>query len=256
MIPYNKFAGVYDKMEADRHSINMVKYTLRIMRRFGIEAQDGLDLCCGTGSAIEAFCDQGLTMSGLDRSRQMLKVAAEKLRSSKVQLYRKELPRFEILLRTRTARKQLKRFDLVTCFYDSLNYLLTERELKAAFRSVYRHLRPGGWFVFDMNTPHGLRVIWPSQVFAGAEDDLAWVFRAEYDNMQESVVLQATFFVKSGRLWERFDETHTERGYSDRTIRSLLRDVGFQVKGYYRCFTFDRPKATNGRICAVVQRPL
>jgi len=255
MLPYGKFAGVYDKMGADEHSLKMVDYTRKIMRRFGINAADGLDLCCGTGSAIKAFCDNGIAMSGLDRSQQMLKIAAKKLRGRDVGLYCQELPRFEIKQRKVSGRTVLKQFDLVTCFYDSLNYLLQERQVKAAFRSVYRHLQPGGWFVFDMNTPHALKTIWNDQVFSVVRDEVAWVFRSDYNSSTRISDLEATFFVKKGKRWERFDELHTERGYPNRLIRAMLRDVGFRIKGYYRCGTFEKVTARTNRICAVVQRP-
>jgi len=250
---YNKFAAVYDRMGADRFSVDMVKYTAKIMRRFRIDASDGLDLCCGTGTAMLHLTELGLSMSGLDQSRSMLKQARAKLSKHEVKLYRGTLPRFSICEKRKPVR--LRRFDLVTCFYDSLNYLKNEMELKAAFRSVYRHLVPGGWFVFDMNTPEALKVIWGSQIWGGVENDLAWIWRNSYDRQKGLAELTATFFVKSGRHWQRFDELHVEKGYSNRTIRRLLREVGFEVKGLYRCLTFEKPTSKTYRICVVAQRP-
>ena len=125
--PYTEFAHVYDLMGADRHSAKMVEYTFKIFRKFNIKATCGLDLCCGTGTAISLFLDQGLPMSGLDQSASMLAVAAKKLKGRKVRLYQKSLPKFRILHSGDSRR--LRRFDLVTCFYDSLNYLKNTREL-------------------------------------------------------------------------------------------------------------------------------
>ncbi len=256
MIPYNKFALIYDNMEADSHSLSMAEYTFKIMRRFSIEAHDALDLCCGTGSAIKIFADRGINMAGLDRSCQMLAVAREKLRPYKARLYCRELPHFEIKAPATGNRKRLQRFDLVTSFYDSLNYLLSEKELKGAFQSVYRHLQPGGWFIFDMNTPHAMKTIWGDQTWCGTKKDIAWIFRNEYFHDKNMANCHITCFVKSGKTWERFDEVHPERGYPDRVLRSLLREVGFRIRGYYRCFSFAPPTSRTDRICAVVQRPL
>jgi len=252
-IVYNKFAAVYDRMGADSFSVDMVKYTVKIMRRFRIDASDGLDLCCGTGTAMLHLIEHGLNMSGLDQSQAMLRQARKKLSKHSVELHRGTLPRFTIGEKRNPARP--RRFDLITCFYDSLNYLRNERELKAAFRSVYRHLAPGGWFVFDMNTPEGLRVIWGSQIWGGVENDLAWLWRNSYDREKGSAELAATFFVKSGSHWQRFDELHIEKGYGNRIIRRLLREVGFEVKGLYRCLTFEKPTRRTYRICVVAKRP-
>ncbi len=253
MSVYRKFAAVYDLMGADHHSVRMVAYTRKLMRRFEIEAATGLDLCCGTGSAIAGLLDCDLTMAGLDRSAEMLAVAAKKLRGRHVTLYQKSLPRFRLLDLQNSRR--LRRFDIVTSFYDSLNYLSNEKELRTTFESVYRHLHPGGWFIFDMNTARALKALWSQDVYADARADLAWVWKNSYYEESRSADCRATFFVKKGRGWQRFDELHTEYAYDNATIRRLLKAAGFQVKGLYRCFTFDRPTERTCRICGVVRRP-
>lgn len=254
--PYTEFARVYDLMGADRHSAKMVEYTFRIIRKFNIKAACGLDLCCGTGTAIALFLDQGLPMSGLDQSAPMLATAAKKLKGCKVKLYQKSLPRFRIL-QTDISRK-VRKFDLITCFYDSLNYLKNARQLKTAFHSIYSHLNRDGWFIFDMNTPAALKILWGGQVYADAKDDLAWVWRNAYHEKTMSATCRTTFFVPpkaGGKLWERFDEEHTEKAYDNKTVLRLLCEVGFEVKGFYRCFSFEKPKKGTYRICGIAKRP-
>jgi SAM-dependent methyltransferase len=130
-----------------------------------------------------------------------------------------------------------------------------ERELKAAFRSVYRHLVPGGWFIFDMNTPEALKVLWGSSTWGDAQEALAWIWKNEYNGEKLSAECTATFFVRSGRYWKRFDEVHIERAYSNRVLRRLLREVGFDVRGSFRCLTFERPTRDTLRVCVVARRP-
>lgn len=250
---YGKFAGVYDQMSADRHSERMVDYTLRIVSKFRIEAGDVLDVCCGTGSAVKAFVDHGYDACGLDQSRAMLAAAEKKLFGTKAVLYRKSLPRFEI--KARGKAKGLRQFDLVTSYFDSLNYMLTAKDLMAAFRSVAKHTRPGGWFVFDMNTPHALKYMWDDNIHATDSKELSTIWVNEYDERTGIAVCYAGFFVKKGgKVWERFDETHYERGYTNGQIRKMLRETGFAVRGFYRCFYFEAPTNQTNRICVVAQR--
>ncbi len=253
MKTYDKFAAVYDQLGADSFSVDMVAYTFRIMRRFKIKATCGLDLCCGTGTAICLLAEGGLTMAGLDQSPGMLREARKKLKGKKVRLYRQSLPRFDI--RSPKDRRR-QRFDLVTCFFDSLNYLENARQLRAAFRAVNRHLVPGGWFIFDMNTPEALRTIWGERIWGGVKKDLAWIWRNRHREQQQIAECATTFFVKSGKHWKRFDELHVEKAYDNSEIKRLLRESGFTVKGFYRCFSFTRPTARTCRICAVVRRPI
>jgi len=256
MIPYDKFGVVYDLIGHDRFSVRMADYTLDILGRLGCYPRDGLDLCCGTGSAIRVFADHGLTMSGLDRSGRMLASARKKLKGQHVQLYRQELPQFKITLPGRKSRTRVRQFELITCFFDSLNYLAGERQVRAAFKSVYRHLKPGGWLIFDMNTPHMLRTVFTDQnPYAGVKSEVAWIFRNRKVGTPDSADLLLTFFVKDGRHWRRLDEVHRERAYSNRVITSALRDAGLRVKAVYRCFSFEKPGRQARKVCFVARRP-
>lgn len=249
---YNKFAAVYDRMGADRHSVYMVEYCQKIFKKFRINPQTGLDLCCGTGTAIKLFCELGLSMSGLDASAEMLARAAAKLKKEKVILYHKSLPRFK--LHDHNDSRQFVRFDMVTSFYDSLNYLKDEKELGLAFKAVAEHLKEGGWFIFDMNTPEALKTLWDEHTYAGVQDEMAWVWRNEYDKKKKRAACHATFFKKDGKLWERFDETHYEQGYNNSMIKALLKSAGFEVKGFYDCYGFSRPPRNCYRIAVVARK--
>ncbi|MEW5796559.1 MAG: class I SAM-dependent methyltransferase [Candidatus Zixiibacteriota bacterium] len=255
MLPYDKFGSVYDQIGHDMFSIRMAEYTLAILSRFKFVPRDGLDLCCGTGSAIRLFAKHGIVMSGLDRSSRMLAIAREKLRGHHVELYRQELPRFAIKETTSGRKKSVRQFDLITCFFDSLNYLRDERQLRATFKSVRRHLKPGGWFVFDMNTPYHLKTVFSDQKpYSGVRDDVAWIFRNGPTATPDSADLLLTIFVKHGRHWRRFDEVHRERAYPNHVIADALRDTGFQVNGCYRCLSFEKPTRKTMRVCFVAKR--
>ena len=67
--PYAKLAAFYDQMGADSHSIKMVEYCFSLFRRFRIRPAEGLDLCCGTGTALALFDDHEISKSGLDRQQ-------------------------------------------------------------------------------------------------------------------------------------------------------------------------------------------
>lgn len=249
---YHRFAEVYDLMGADEHSVRMVEYTFKIFEKFTIPHGYGLDLCCGTGTALELFSSAGLSMAGLDGSARMLAVAAAKVRGRKITLFHKKLPRFK-LVTTGTSGLRCQ-FDFITSFYDSLNYLHSQASLKLAFDFVHRHLHDNGWFIFDMNTLMGLRTIWDGQVYADARKDLAWIWRNDFDPKTDSATCRTTFFVRRGKTWERFDEDHVERAFPNSIIRRLLKEAGFVVKGFYECFTFRSAGRKTTRICVVARK--
>ncbi len=250
--PYAKMAAVWDHLGQSEHSTRMVDYTLKIFRQQHFRPTTGLDLCCGTGTAIELFLKNGMIMSGLDGSPAMIAEAAAKLKGRGVRLYHKVLPGFR-LLPDKDSRGNVT-FDFVTSYYDSLNYLTSERDLKTTFRAVANHLNPGGYFVFDMNTPAALKHGWDYNINADVRDDIAWVWKSEYNPRTTTAIMYTTTFVKEGVGWRRFDENHSERAYSNTTLKRLLRESGFVVKGFYKCHTFEPPARDTFRICAVAKK--
>jgi SAM-dependent methyltransferase len=250
--PYDKLALIWDQMRQDRHSLRMIPYCQEIFKRFRSKPRTGLDLCCGTGSAIELLLEMGIDMDGLDGSAAMLTMASKKLRGRGVKLYHKQLPKFRIIDDHHPGRT--RQYDLITSFYDSLNYLTTVRDLQAGFRSIADHLNPGGWFVFDMNTPAALKMIWDDQVWANALDDLAWVFRNEYVPRKKMAACHVTGFYRKGPNWQRFDETHWERGFENKQIKRLLTRAGLKIRGFYKCHTFRKPGPKTYRIAVAAQK--
>ena len=62
---------------------------------------------------------------------------------------------------------------------DALNYLTRTADLRETLRRVYRWLRPGGLFLFDVNTPYKLRRM-DGQVYLDETEDSYCVWRTFY----------------------------------------------------------------------------
>ena len=108
------------------------------------------------------------------------------------------------------------RFDLVTCWFDSLNYLLEVDDLARIFAEVSRVLDENGIFIFDVNTIRGLAVEWvrePSYVHLDSGDSFL-VSVPQYDAATKIASLHITGFTRENERWVRIDEVHKERGYT------------------------------------------
>jgi SAM-dependent methyltransferase len=102
-----------------------------------------LEVACGTGSIL-AQLRADFDVTGLDRSPEMLSVAAEKLPG--VRLVEADMTRFALE----------ERFDVVLCVFDSINHLLDFADWEALFDRAREHLADDGIFVFDINTEERL----------------------------------------------------------------------------------------------------
>ena len=252
-LPYKYMAKYYDEIRMDNFSTLMVEYTFKLLKRAKAKPKTMLDLCCGTGTAACLFSQKRIQTTGLDRSPEMLKVARKKARQQnlKIDFVRQELPSFNIYEK---GGRTIKTFDLISCYFDALNYLLTENDLQRCFESVYNHLNPGGLFIFDMNTNCMLRKFWPKNRSSGCTDNYAYIWPVRYDEKTKTAHLDAFFFVKDGKIWRRYQEHHAERAYPNHVIKKLLKRSGLITKYLYHCLKFRRPTPKTRRIAVVAQR--
>ncbi len=71
-------------------------------------------------------------------------------------------------------------FDTVLSTCDVLNYLTEGTQLKEAFNRVHKHLRPGGLWLFDLNSAYKLQVIYGDQFYADLQTDFAYFWDNSY----------------------------------------------------------------------------
>jgi SAM-dependent methyltransferase len=104
-----------------------------------------LELACGTGRLTIPLARDGHSVTGVDSSFSMLKLAHQKSRIERLQveLLNADMRLFEIGAR----------FGLVVVGSNSLAHLITTDDIRACFRCVRRHLEPDGIFAFDIINP-------------------------------------------------------------------------------------------------------
>lgn len=214
--PFSALARVYDAIMADIEYDGWAEFILDYLRAEGSRPQSVLDLACGTGASTRPFAQRGLEVTGLDLSPEMLAVAARELPD--VTFTSGDLRTFDLG----------RRFDLVTCVFDSLNNLTDPADLGRALERARAHLRPGGFLVFDVNTRAGVRDLWEGDVIEGVAElpeggEVHYHWSHHYDAAREIGVVQA--FCRVGD--EEFIELHEERGYDQNDLEPLLAAAGF-----------------------------
>jgi len=145
MTLYNHFAQVYARGYYPEFSQALANLLPGIFTQFEIPSTGKLiDLACGEGSFALEMASKGWDVVGIDQSEEMLRLARRRAAdsASQVEFFKQDMREF-------TVPGQA---DLVTCWFDSLNYLLRIEDIQSAFSRVYQALKPGGWFIFDMNT--------------------------------------------------------------------------------------------------------
>lgn len=225
---YHRFADIYQRGPYVRFSQRIAESVLpEYLDLIDFHPVDLLDIACGEGSFAVVMAGHGYQVTGVDQSEEMIALARERARVAGLMV------RFEV-----EDMRDLRftgEFDLVTCFFDSMNYLLTVKDLQDAIRCAFEALRPGGYYIFDMNTIYGLAVDWMRErtYVQNAADDFIEYHQHEFDYENLVASLEITIFKQRGELWERITETHRERGYPVADVHFLLTHTGFEITGMY-----------------------
>ncbi len=199
---------------------------LEILKRSGISRGLVVDLGCGSGIWARALCDAGYNVLGVDVSRAMINLA------------RRRAPRGTFHVES-FFDADLPACEAVTSLGECFNYLSdgtnSPGRLRRLFRRVYKALRPGGVFVFDVAEPG--RGGGPRLRHSEGAD---WAVLAEVDEDSRGHLLtrRITTFREKGKLYWRDHEVHRLRLYRRSAIAGELRRIGFKVRilNGYGCY--------------------
>jgi ubiquinone/menaquinone biosynthesis C-methylase UbiE len=218
LLPYRDLAKMYDEMVGNTAFECWSENFERLVNRYDIAFEVAADVACGTGLAVEYLSARCGRVYGVDRSPWMLEVARSTRGADNVIL----------LEQTFTTLSLPEHVDLLTCNFDSLNYVLEEGELDEAFRRFASSLRPGGYAVFDMNSTRELEIEWGTQVGLHRTSVGLSIWESDWDPTSSINTLRMTNFVRiEGDTYRMSEETHRERSYDLGLLTELLDEAGF-----------------------------
>jgi SAM-dependent methyltransferase len=252
MVTYDRYAAVYDASGQVRFALLVAVYLEDILARHPVPGSRAVDLACGTGTLAFQLVDAGWQVIGIDAAPAMLAQA----RARGADAATSSCPYFvEGDMRDAASLLPPSSADLVTCTYDSLNYLLTVEDLAGCFAAVAQILAPGGLFVCDMNTPYFLAYEW-GECSVQELPGYVQVEQTVFDDQTWISTMHLTGFVGDDQQgYARFDEVHIERGYSADTVHAQLAGAGLVVEAEYESFTLDPPGPETQRIFWVARKP-
>jgi SAM-dependent methyltransferase len=241
---YASYAPIYEAIGQGAFAEELLTHILAAMPA---PPRRALDLACGTGGVALALAAQGAHVVGVDRSPQMLAIACAKARDRQlpVTFVEADLRRMPVGAQKPATNDQSQpaarphtpsfvlepsSFDLVTCLYDSLNYLTGDDDLATILAAVAPLLRPGGRLIFDLNTEHefaswdeGDQVVYDS-------GGLLVYNRLSYESVTGRAHGRIVWFIRGeDDRWWRGEEHHVERVWSEPDVLAALADAGLRL---------------------------
>lgn len=170
-----------------------------------------LELASGSGVLAGILKKQGKEVTASDISKEMKEVATNNFDG-------------EYLILNMIDFDLHKKYDLILCVCDSINYLY-EEELEQMFKSVYKHLNDGGRFIFDMHNPKRLKGFDEEYIEEGQIDEnVYYQWTINSDTFDRTVNEHFTFYTPEGMIQEQ----HTQNVFEVDDVKNKLENVGLE----------------------------
>lgn len=236
---YNRFAEVYDRLMDDFDYPAWAEYYLKLLARAGCTPKTMCECGCGTGSMTLQFARRGIRVTGVDLSGEMLAEAQKKARAAGLMV--------PFVQEDMTHLTLPRRVDAIVACCDGVNYLTTREQAREFFAAARQWLRPGGALAFDVSTERKLLGEMGDAFFGEDRDDVTYLWQ----NRREGRLLrmELTFFVRrEDGLYERFDESQTQRAHTIEELTEELHACGFGRVETFGEQSFDAPTPEDRRV--------
>lgn len=213
------YANYYDLIYKDKDYEKEVDFLEEI---FGTnKPRNILEVGCGTGNYTRILLERGYDVVGMDVSQDMLKIARSKC---KCKLINGDVRYFSLN----------EKFDACIAMFTVMGYILEDSDIIKALKNVYRHLKIGGIFVFDVWNGLAVMRFLPEQRIKKVENDEIKIVRYAVPNLRafdHICEVYYTLFVldKKNNIFNEICEKHVIRFYFPQEIKHYLEDTGFEV---------------------------
>lgn len=226
---YRTLAKHYDALYSWKEYRSEARRLAALARRFGRGGGNTwLDVACGTGRHLELL-RRRYSVTGVDASAEMLKVARRRLPG--VRLVRGDMRSFRFS----------RQFDVVSCLFSAIGHLRTEADLRATFRNLAHHAKPGGVVIVEpWLDPSTYK---PGHVHLTTFESprLTLVRLARSARRENLSVIQYEYLVaEPGHRIRHFSEVDAGLMVPHRRLLRMLEETGLRARYLGRGFTGDR----------------
>lgn len=196
---YGEFSRYYDMLGWNIFAKVCAERLEAFFKLRGQTPETVLNLACGTGELEKLLKKTGIKFTGVDASAGMLREA------------RKKCPGVKFIRGDAAEVRLDEKFDLVLFLFDSANHMYSLSHLVRVFKNARRHLKKGGHFIFDINTPAGLKGWEETHIRRDRKYTVITTGTYHDEEMVAEVVIEA--FIKDGRKYKKISQLLTEKAY-------------------------------------------
>jgi ubiquinone/menaquinone biosynthesis C-methylase UbiE len=236
---YDDIAFIYDRVTDVTCYERWTDFAIKLIRKKNPKAKTVLDLACGTGAGSIPLAKKGFKVTGMDLSKGMVNYARKKAKKLKVKadFVEGDMALFDFR----------KKFDAATSFCDSVNHLLSEAGVLAAFQNTFSALKEGGVFVFDMSHPNYIKKGYSFENDGEDFGDAAFIWE-NYSSKDHWQIDLTVFRRQKNKSYRKVKESVMMRAYPEKTVFKLLKEAGFKKVRSFDETRMRKPHAKTERI--------
>ncbi len=251
MTVFNEYAEFYDMLYRNKDYTAECDFLESIFRQHGKKSINKiLDTGCGTGGHAFSLSQRGYTITGVDFSDDMLKIAKEKAQASNldVQFKKEDIRNFNL--------KSL--FDAVISMFAVIGYQTENEDVVNVFRNIRKHLNPSGLFVFDFWFGPAVLTLKPSDRMKTIQEENYSIIRfasPKIDILKQWVEVKYTILkIHDNSALSKTNETHIMRYFYPQEIDYLLKANGFELIKLCPFLELDRlPSEQDWNVTAIAR---
>ncbi|TWU17108.1 dTDP-3-amino-3,4,6-trideoxy-alpha-D-glucopyranose [Novipirellula galeiformis] len=227
---FGAYSRYYDLLYQDKDYAGETEYIRSLLSRFAPRANHILELGCGTGKHACLLSQEGLHVTGVERSDEMFAKASERV----IENNASSRGRVEITQGDARSVRLKQTFDCILSLFHVFSYQTSNQDVAAMLTTAKTHLTDGGVFIFDLWYGPAVLALLPSTRVKRMEDEHTEVLRiAEptLDANRNVVDVHYTMLVtdKSDSSVKKLSESHRMRYFFAPEIELFAQSAGMRV---------------------------
>ncbi len=212
MVSYINFSYAYDEVLGKFFLKFLLEKFRETEKKFNFKRDEILDLGCGTGLFLKFLNRKNENFIGIDQSYAMLYLGKKNRGFSCICLRFPPIP-------------LKKKFSLIVSFYDTLNHILSYKDLEETFKEVKGLLKEDGYFLFDTNNLRAFKKILGNpapHLWEGEEGRIE--MKTSYNSLLKISRTEVEGIFKGKKIKDEI----FERYWSEKEILRGLKKAGFK----------------------------
>jgi SAM-dependent methyltransferase len=245
---FNAYSRYYDLLYKDKNYTSEANYVVQLIKANHNTATQILELGCGTGNHAAILCKEKYSVTGLERSAEMVELAKQK-----------KIENFEPIVADITNFSVNNKFDVAVSLFHVISYLTSNNQLVECFNTVNKHLNEKGIFIFDVWYTPAVYMQKPETRVKRISDNAIQGTRiAESTIHFNKNVVDVNYEIhiqnKANGITEVHQEKHPMRHFSIPEIALLADLTNFTVIKTEEFGTQEKPSENTWGVCFVLQK--